>query len=95
MQTVREIQESLAGLKLGSPQVHLNLAPLFPRSWTKVDRAPDYLLLDEALERRVAHVTEVSGEGRVPRAGVRERVEREDPAGGRRRPWWAPSRTGS
>ena len=64
MQAVREIQESLAGLKLGSPQVHLNLA-LFPLL-DEVDRAPDYLLLDEALERRVAHVTEVSGEGRVP-----------------------------
>ena len=64
MQAVREIQESLAGLKLGSPQVHLNLA-LFPLL-DELDRAPDYLLLDEALERRVAHVTEVSGEGRVP-----------------------------
>ena len=57
-------RNSLAGLKLGSPQVHLNLA-LFPLL-DEVDRAPDYLLLDEALERRVAHVTEVSGEGRVP-----------------------------
>ncbi len=64
MQAVPEIQESLVGLKLGSPQVHLNLA-LFPLLDER-DKAPDYLLLDEALERKVAHVTEVSGEGRVP-----------------------------
>jgi len=58
------ISETLAGLKLGAPQVHLNLA-LFPLI-AESDRAPGYLLLDEALGRKLAHVREVSAEGRVP-----------------------------
>ena len=64
MQTVQEIQQSLAGLKLGPPQAHLNLA-LFPLLG-ETAAATDYLLLDEALERELARVTEVSAEGRVP-----------------------------
>ena len=64
MQAVQEIQNSLVGLKLGSPQVHLNLA-LFPLLDER-ETSPDYLLLDEALERKLARVTEVTGEGRVP-----------------------------
>ena len=61
------IEDSLAGLKLGAPQVHLNLAlfPLLAR-FPGGDRAPDYLLLDEALGRNLARVTEVSADGRVP-----------------------------
>src|SRR5262245_42367978 len=59
-----EIQESLVGLKFGRPQVHRNLA-LYPLL-DEQDKAPDYLLLDDALDRKLAHVTEVSGEGRVP-----------------------------
>jgi hypothetical protein len=58
------IEDSLAGLKLGAPQVHLNLA-LFPLLAER-DQAPDYLLLDEALERKLASVSEVSTDGRVP-----------------------------
>lgn len=58
------ISKSLAGLRLGAPQVHLNLA-LFPLI-AEFDRAPGYLLLDEALSRKLARVSEVSAEGRVP-----------------------------
>jgi hypothetical protein len=58
------ISESLAGLELGAPQVHLKLA-LFPLI-VEHDRMPGYLLLDEALERKLARVSEVSTEGRVP-----------------------------
>ena len=64
MQAVHEIQQSIAALTFGAPQIHLNLA-LFPL----VDErslAPDYLLLDEALERDLARVMEVSAEGQVP-----------------------------
>ena len=61
---MQSISDALATLKLGDPQVHANLAlfPLFAES----DRAADYLLLDEALERKLARITEVSAEGRVP-----------------------------
>jgi len=58
------IAETLAGVRLGPPQVHLNLA-LFPLI-AEFDRIPRYLLLDDALERKLARVTEVSAEGRVP-----------------------------
>jgi hypothetical protein len=55
------ISESLAGLRLGAPQVHLNLAliPLLSSPSIEHDRAPGYLLLDEALERKLARVREV------------------------------------
>jgi hypothetical protein len=61
---VQEIEQSLAGLKLGSPQIHLNLA-LFPLVGG-ADPAPGYLLLDDALERNLARVSEVSAAGSVP-----------------------------
>ena len=61
---MHEIQQSLAGLALGAPQAHRNLA-LFPLLAPE-DRPADYLLLDEALERKLARVTEVSGAGSVP-----------------------------
>jgi ARG/rhodanese/phosphatase superfamily protein len=64
MQTAQEIEQSFAGLKLGSPQVHLNLA-LFPLI-DECKELPGYLLLDDALERNLARVTEVSADGRVP-----------------------------
>lgn len=63
MQDILEIKTALAGLRLGSPQVHANLA-LFPL--VGQGAAADYVLLDEALERGLARVTEVSAEGRVP-----------------------------
>ena len=58
------ISRTITRLKLGSPQVHFNLA-LFPLLGES-DSTPAYLLLDEALERKLARVTEVSAEGRVP-----------------------------
>lgn len=61
---MQEIEQSLAGLALGAPQVHRNLA-LFPLLGD--DRAgPGYALLDEALARGLARVTEVSEGGSVP-----------------------------
>jgi hypothetical protein len=60
------IQDSLSGLKLGAPQAHRNLA-FFPL--LAADAGPGqggYLLLDEALDRKLARVTEVSGAGSVP-----------------------------
>ena len=59
-----EIQQTLAGIKLGAPQAWRNLA-LFPLI-APADTPAGYLLLDEALERKLARVTEVSREGRVP-----------------------------
>ena len=61
---VHEIEQSLAGLKLGSPQVHLNLA-LFPLVGG-ADPSPGYMLLDDALERKLARVSEISAAGSVP-----------------------------
>ncbi len=63
---VKEIAASLEGLAIGTPQVHRNLAffPLFGPD--AGPGAADYLLLDEALERKLARVTEVSGAGSVP-----------------------------
>jgi hypothetical protein len=60
----REIEQSFARLRIGTPKVHLNLAlvPLFDDG----DGASDYVLLDDALERKLARVTEVSADGRVP-----------------------------
>ena len=60
---IQEIEKALANLRLGSPQVHSNLA-LFPLVGEAA--AADYVLLDEAIERGLARVTEVSAEGRVP-----------------------------
>lgn len=61
---MKEIADSLARLALGSPQVHLNLS-LFPLIAAD-DEAPGYVLLDDALEKKLAQVTEVSGNGSVP-----------------------------
>ncbi|MGH7605294.1 MAG: ARPP-1 family domain-containing protein [Gemmatimonadaceae bacterium] len=61
---MQEIQASLSALKLGAPQVFRNLA-LYPLVSEACARA-GYVLLEEALERRLARVTEVSEGGRVP-----------------------------
>lgn len=63
MQGAREIDQSFASLRIGAP-VHLNFAlfPLFDDS----EKSSEYLLLDDALDRKLAHVTEVSADGRVP-----------------------------
>ena len=63
------IQDSLAGLAVGAPQAYRNLA-LFPllaaADQAPGDGLPAYLLLDEALEKQLARVTEVSQGGSVP-----------------------------
>lgn len=64
MQVAQEINQSFASLRIGAPTVHLNLA-LFPL-FDDGDQPSDYLLLDDALERKLARVTEVSADGRVP-----------------------------
>jgi hypothetical protein len=64
MQVAQEIEQSFAGLRVGSAQVHLNLA-LFPLM-DEGKEPPGYLLLDDALERNLARVSEVSADGRVP-----------------------------
>jgi len=61
---MQEIQASLSALKLGAPQVFRNLA-VFPLVSAR-DAGAGYVLLDEALERNLARVTEVSEGGRVP-----------------------------
>ncbi|MGH8749299.1 MAG: ARPP-1 family domain-containing protein, partial [Burkholderiales bacterium] len=61
---MQEIQASLSALKLGAQQVFRNLA-LYPLVSAACARA-GYVLLEEALERRLARVTEVSESGRVP-----------------------------
>ncbi len=58
------VSQSLASLKLGEPQQHENLV-LFPLL-AEADQPPGYVLLDDALERKLARVTEVSEQGRVP-----------------------------
>jgi hypothetical protein len=59
-----EIGHSLAGLKLGESQNHANLT-LFPLIGDG-DSAPGYVLLDDALDRHLVRVTEVSTGGSVP-----------------------------
>jgi hypothetical protein len=61
---MQEIERSLAGLALGAPQVHRNLA-LFPLLGAD-EAGPGCVLLDEALARGLARVTEVSESGSVP-----------------------------
>jgi len=56
--------QALAGLQLGKPQTFKNLT-LFPLIGT-METQPAYLTLDEALQREVARVTEVSEAGAVP-----------------------------
>jgi hypothetical protein len=64
MAQAAEIGHSLAGLKLGESQTysHLTLFPLIGDG----ESAPGYVLLDEALDRRLVRVTEVSTGGSVP-----------------------------
>jgi hypothetical protein len=64
MAQAAEIGHSLAALKLGESQTYSNLT-LFPLIGDG-DPAPEYLLLDEALDRQFVRVTEVSTGGSVP-----------------------------
>lgn len=58
------VHDALATVRLGAPQVHRNLA-VFPLLAER-HQPPGYVLLDEALSRKLARVTEVSEAGRVP-----------------------------
>ncbi len=58
------VAEYLSQVRLGDPQIHNNLV-MFPL-FSKDNVEPDYQLLDEALERGTARVTEVSEAGNVP-----------------------------
>ena len=61
---MKEVAESLAGLSLGTPQAYLNLS-LFPLLGD-CETIPGYMLLDDALQKNLARVTETSGAGNVP-----------------------------
>jgi hypothetical protein len=61
---VSAIASAISQVQLGSPQVHANLT-VFPLLGEGLE-APNYLLLDEALEGGCARVTEVSEAGSVP-----------------------------
>ena len=61
MQVINNI---LSGLSLGKAQAFSNLT-LYPLM-SKAGVEPDYLVLDDALERKLARVTEVSEGGSVP-----------------------------
>jgi hypothetical protein len=58
------VVECLKTVRLGTPQVHQNL-PVF-RLLHDGAGQPDYLLLNEAVHRGLARVTEVSAMGSVP-----------------------------
>ncbi len=58
------ISELLLNVEINEPQIHNNLA-MFPLM-SAGNSEPRYLLLDEALERGYARVTEVSESGSVP-----------------------------
>jgi hypothetical protein len=58
------INDTLSGLTFGKVQAFSNLT-LYPLM-SKAALDPDYLVLDEALERKLARVTEVSEGGSVP-----------------------------
>jgi hypothetical protein len=68
------LTETLSRLSLGEPQAHANLA-LFPLL-AEAPPAPEYLLLDEALDRGCARVTEVSEGGSVPELRFENACER-------------------
>ena len=61
---MQPVAEFLSTLQLGEPSQFSNMT-LFP-VYAPAAGAPDYLLLDEALARKLAHVTEVSESGSVP-----------------------------
>jgi hypothetical protein len=63
-ETMNAVVECLKTVRLGQPQVHQNLT-VFPLLHDGAGQ-PDYLLLDEAVQRGLARVTEVSAMGSVP-----------------------------
>ena len=71
----KTIAERIASLTLGLPARHRNLA-VFPLVADGVGGA-DYLVLDEALERGLARVTEVSEAGSVPELAFENASDRD------------------
>lgn len=68
-----KVGDALNGLRLGEAQVYRNLA-IFPLMGD--DGAPaNYMLLDEALEKNLAEVTEVSQSGSVPNLAFENKSE--------------------
>jgi hypothetical protein len=61
---MQSIAEALSATKLGEPLQFKNMA-VFPLFATR-PAAPDYVLLGDALRRKLAHVSEVSESGAVP-----------------------------
>ena len=88
---MQTIAQTLSRLACGTPQRFRNVTlwPLLSGN----DVQPSYLTLDEALERSVVRITEVSDEGSAPSCGSETRPT--SPSS-----WWtarrssAPSRTG-
>jgi hypothetical protein len=62
---MQTIEQTLAGLEIGAPQVHANLE-VYPLTSADALAAGSYLLLDEALAKKLARITEVSESGSVP-----------------------------
>lgn len=65
------IRDSLKGIKVGKALYYHNLT-IFPL-FAKNGHNPDYLLLQEALEKKLAEVREVSEEGNIPELLVENR----------------------
>jgi hypothetical protein len=62
---ITEIRDNLAEIEIGAPATFQNLA-LFPLVCENQREEPGYLLLDEAIERQVLVIQEVSQNGSVP-----------------------------
>ena len=67
------INDTLAALSIAAPQRFSNLT-VYPLI-APADLDPDYLVLDEALRRKLASVTEVSSGGSVPELAFGNRCD--------------------
>jgi hypothetical protein len=74
------VVECLKTVRLGVPQAHLNLT-MFPLLHDGTGE-PGYLLLDEAVQRGLARVTEVSAMGSVPELRLVNDADRRCAGGG-------------
>ena len=71
----KTLSDLISGLTIHAPLRHRNLV-LFPLTGEGAAGA-DYLVLDEALERGLAHITEVSEAGSVPELAFENDAERD------------------
>lgn len=69
------LSRTLDSLEIGTPisSAHLTMVPLLATA----PAAPDYLLLDDALDAGLAEVTEISQGGSVPELAFRNRADRD------------------